>query len=57
MTINEIQDEINAMLEDSPEEIAEDWAIHDYEAFGARAVVGRANVRAVGGSGSAGRRF
>ena len=33
-TTDEIQDEINAMLEDSPEEIAEDWAIHDYEAFG-----------------------
>lgn len=33
-TTDEIQDEINEMLEDSPEDIAEEWAIHDYEAFG-----------------------
>lgn len=30
----EIQDEIDAMLKQSPEPFAEEWAIHDYEGFG-----------------------
>ena len=29
-----IRDQINAMLAESPEPIAEEWAIHDYENFG-----------------------
>lgn len=33
-TADEIQDKIDEMLKQSPEEIAEDWAIHDYEDFG-----------------------
>jgi len=31
--VDEIQDQINAMLEKSPEEYAEEYAIHDYEGF------------------------
>jgi antirestriction protein len=32
--LDDIQDQINEMLAESPEELAEDWAIHDYEGFG-----------------------
>jgi antirestriction protein len=32
--IDDIQDQINEMLESSPEEDAEEWAIHDYESYG-----------------------
>jgi len=32
--VDDIQDQINTMLADSPEENAEEWAIHDYEGFG-----------------------
>lgn len=32
--IDDIQDRINEMLESSPEEDAEEWAIHDYEGYG-----------------------
>jgi antirestriction protein len=31
--LDDIQDQINEMLENSPEELAEEWAIHDYEGF------------------------
>lgn len=31
--IEDMQDEINTLLENSPEEYAEEWAIHDYEGF------------------------
>lgn len=31
--IDDIQDQINEMLEGSPEELAEEYAIHDYEGF------------------------
>jgi len=31
--VDEIQDQVNAMLKDSPEGDAEEWAIHDYEGF------------------------
>ncbi len=33
--IDSIWKEINTLLADSPEEDAEEWAIHDYEGFGA----------------------
>ena len=33
-----IQDQINEMLAESPEELAEEWAIHDYEGFGSYSV-------------------
>jgi antirestriction protein len=32
--LDDIQDQINEMLAESPEELAEEWAIHDYEGFG-----------------------
>lgn len=32
--IDDIQDQINEMLESSPEENAEQWVIHDYERYG-----------------------
>lgn len=32
--LDDIQEQINAMLADSPEEFAEEYAIHDYEGFG-----------------------
>lgn len=32
-TPDEIMDEVRAMLADSPEQGAEEWAIHDYEGF------------------------
>lgn len=32
--IEQIQDDINAILQSSPVEGAEEWAIHDYEGFG-----------------------
>ncbi len=32
--LDEIQDQINRMLAESPEENAEEYAIHDYEGFG-----------------------
>ncbi len=32
--MNDIQDQINDMLKDSPEQDAEEYAIHDYEGFG-----------------------
>ena len=32
--VDDIQDQIKTMLADSPEENAEEWAIHDYEGFG-----------------------
>jgi antirestriction protein len=32
--LDDIQDKINAMLKSSPEEDAEEYAIHDYEGFG-----------------------
>ncbi len=32
--IDDIQDQINEMLESSPEPDAEEWAVHDYEGFG-----------------------
>lgn len=35
---NEIQDKIGFMLAQSPEENAEEWAIHDYEGFGQYAI-------------------
>lgn len=34
LDVNDMQDEINAMLKASPEEGAEEWAIHDFEGFG-----------------------
>lgn len=36
--LNGIQDSVNAMLECSPIEDAEEWAIHDYEGFGSYSV-------------------
>jgi antirestriction protein len=36
--IDSIQDEVNTMLANSPEEDAEEWAIHDYEGFGGYSV-------------------
>ncbi len=33
--LDDIQDQINPMLEASPEEDSEEWAIHDYEGYGA----------------------
>lgn len=36
--LDDIQDQINEMLADSPEELAEEWAIHDYEGFGSYSV-------------------
>ena len=36
--LDDIQDQINEMLESSPEELAEEWAIHDYEGFGSYSV-------------------
>jgi antirestriction protein len=36
--LDDIQDQINEMLENSPEELAEEWAIHDYEGFGSYSV-------------------
>jgi len=32
--LDEIQDQINTMLKNSPEEMAEEYAIHDFEGFG-----------------------
>lgn len=32
--LDDIQDQINIMLEASPEEDAEEWGIHDYEGYG-----------------------
>ncbi len=32
--LDDIQDQVNEMLEASPEEDAEEWAIHDYEGYG-----------------------
>ena len=32
--LDDIQDQINSMLASSPEEDAEEYAIHDYEGFG-----------------------
>lgn len=32
--LDDIQDQINQMLDESPEEDAEEYAIHDYEGFG-----------------------
>ena len=32
--LDDIQDQINSMLVSSPEEDAEEYAIHDYEGFG-----------------------
>jgi len=32
--LDDIQDQVNEMLEFSPEEGAEAWAIHDYEGYG-----------------------
>jgi len=32
--VGEIQEQVNAMLKDSPEGHAEEWAIHDFEGFG-----------------------
>jgi len=34
-SVDEIQREVQAMLVTSPEPLAEEWAIHDYEGFGA----------------------
>lgn len=34
LDIVDIQDQINAMLQKSPEDFAEEYAIHDYEGFG-----------------------
>lgn len=36
--LDDIQDQINEMLAESPEELAEEYAIHDYEGFGSYAV-------------------
>lgn len=36
--LDAIQDEVNTMLANSPEEDAEEWAIHDYEGFGGYSV-------------------
>jgi len=36
--LDDIQDQINEMLADSPEELAEEYAIHDYEGFGSYSV-------------------
>lgn len=33
-TLDEIWEQVNAMLKSSPEPDAEEWAIHDYEGFG-----------------------
>ena len=38
LELDDIQDQINEMLADSPEELAEEWAIHDYEGFGSYSV-------------------
>ncbi|PCI97248.1 MAG: antirestriction protein [Alphaproteobacteria bacterium] len=32
--LEEIQEQVNVMLKESPEPDAEEWAIHDYEGFG-----------------------
>ncbi len=32
--IDDIQEQVNVMLKESPEPDAEEWAIHDYEGFG-----------------------
>jgi len=32
--LDEIQEQVNVMLKESPEPDAEEWAIHDYEGFG-----------------------
>lgn len=32
--VDEIQEAVSEMLKSSPEEMAEEWAIHDYEGFG-----------------------
>ena len=34
LELSDILDAVNAMLENSPEEMAEEYAIHDYEGFG-----------------------
>ena len=34
LELNDIQDQINSMLASSPEQDAEEYAIHDYEGFG-----------------------
>lgn len=31
---DDMQDQVNDMLKNSPEEYAEEWALHDYEGFG-----------------------
>ena len=38
LELDDIQDQINEMLADSPEELAEEYAIHDYEGFGSYSV-------------------
>ena len=36
--LDDIQEQVSAMLADSPEPDAEEWAIHDYEGFGSYSV-------------------
>ncbi len=36
--LEEIQEQVNVMLKESPEPDAEEWAIHDYEGFGGYSV-------------------
>ena len=36
--LDEIQEQVNVMLKGSPEQDAEEWAIHDYEGFGGYSV-------------------
>tara|TARA_R110000737_G_scaffold120641_1_gene152914 strand:- start:5403 stop:5864 length:462 start_codon:yes stop_codon:yes gene_type:complete len=36
--LDEIQEQVNVMLKESPEPDAEEWAIHDYEGFGSYCV-------------------
>jgi len=36
--LDDIQEQVNVMLKESPEEGAEEWAIHDYEGFGGYSV-------------------
>ena len=36
--LDEIQEQVNVMLKESPEPDAEEWAIHDYEGFGGYSV-------------------
>ncbi|MCU7806052.1 MAG: antirestriction protein ArdA [Candidatus Thiodiazotropha sp. (ex Lucinoma borealis)] len=45
--LDDIQDQINAMLAKSPEGFAEEYAIHDYEGFGGYSVSEYENIQSV----------